>query len=45
MHCVPWLAKNDKNTLNTAKAERDSATQTQLEQYKIRIVLPGFARC
>lgn len=45
MHCVPWLAKNDKNTLNGAKVETDPATQTWLEQYKSRIVLPGFARC
>lgn len=32
MHCVPWLAKNDKNTLNSAKVETDSATQTWLVQ-------------
>lgn len=28
MHCFPWLAKNDKNTLNSAKVETDPATQT-----------------
>lgn len=28
MHCFPRLAKNDKNTFNSAKVETDPAAQT-----------------